>query len=78
MEEALHVNRLSTRKLAEACENVSDGLRDFTCLHTGNGPNRATRIPAKFKPSHDIRLLAELRVAVCHASVLSGWEQDSR
>lgn len=30
----------------------------------GNGPNRATQIPAKFKPSHDVRLLAELRVAV--------------
>jgi len=61
------------RKLAEACENASEGLQDFTCLHMGNGPNRTTRIPAKFKPSRDFRLSAELRVAVCHASVLSGW-----
>lgn len=72
MEEAVHVNRLLTRKLAEARENVSEGLQDFTCLHTGNGPNRATRIPAKLKPSCDVRLSAEPRLAVCHARCQAG------
>lgn len=72
----MHVNRLLMRKLAEACENTAESLQDFTCLHTGNGPNRATRIPANFKPSRDVRLLAELKVTGCDISVLSGWERE--
>lgn len=75
MEEAVHINRLATRKLAEACKNTPMGLQGFTCLHTGNGPNRATWIPAKFKLSCDVQLSAELRLATCCTSVLSGWEQ---
>lgn len=76
MEEAEHVNRLLTRKLAQAWENTSEGLQDFTCLHMGNRPNQATWIPVKFKPSRGVGLPAELRVAVCHTSVLLGWEED--
>lgn len=41
----------------------------------GNGPDRATQIPAEFKPSRAVPLWAELRVVLGHAGVLSGWEQ---